>query len=42
MKIEQFAEQHRVKVRRDEGNEVIIPGKVGHIGDGYNDGVLGV
>ena len=33
MQIEQFAEQHRLRTRRDECNDTIIPGRVGQIYD---------
>jgi hypothetical protein len=42
MTIEQFAAQHKVKIKRDDCNDPIIPGKVGHIGDGYSGGLLSV
>lgn len=40
--IEQFAEQYKVKAKKDDCGSGIIPGKVGHIGDGYPNGQLGV
>jgi hypothetical protein len=39
--IEQFAEQYRVKTKRDECGDTIIAGKTGDIFDGYLSG-LGV
>jgi hypothetical protein len=41
MQIEQFADKHRLKARRDECNDTIIPGKFGQIYDNC-DGRLGV
>ncbi len=39
--IQQFAERYRVKTKRDECGDTIIPGKVGHIFDGFESS-LGV
>jgi hypothetical protein len=33
--IQHFAELHRVKTKRDECGDTIIPGKTGHIADGF-------
>jgi hypothetical protein len=41
MDLRTFAEKHRLRVRRDEDNCQIIPGKDGHIWD-YGDGLFGV
>lgn len=43
MTTQAFAERHRLKVRRDEDNELIISGKRGHIydhGDGQQFGLM--
>jgi hypothetical protein len=40
--IEDFAEQYSLKTRRDECNDIIIPGKFGHIYDNEGRGLLGV
>jgi hypothetical protein len=37
-----FAVQHNLKPRRDDCNDPIICGKVGHICEGYSGGLLGV
>ncbi len=37
--IQQFAERYRVKTRRDECGDTIIPGKTGHIADGFVAGL---
>ena len=42
MTIEEFATQHNLKPRQDGCNNPIIPGKVGHICDGYSGGLLGL
>src|SRR5215471_271485 len=39
--IENFAQQHRLKIRRDECGDPIIPGKYGHIFE-WSDTRLGV
>lgn len=31
MTLAEFAEKHRLKVRRDESNDVIVPGRFGHL-----------
>ena len=42
MTIEQFAAQHKLKPSQDDCNNPIIPGKVGHIFEGFGEGLLGV
>jgi hypothetical protein len=33
--LKNFAEKYHLKIKRDECGDVIIPGIIGHIGDGY-------
>jgi len=42
MTVQEFAENHRLNCRLDGCGDRIIPGRYGHIGDGYNDGKLGM
>jgi hypothetical protein len=42
MTIEQFAAQYRVRVVHDKCGDLIVSGKCGRVGDGYNGDVLGV
>lgn len=42
MDIQQFAENHNLKVSRDSCGASIVQGKYSHIFDGYADGRLGV
>jgi hypothetical protein len=40
--LEQFATQYNVKTKRDDCGDTIVPGKVGDIFYGYDNGKLGV
>lgn len=42
MNIKEFADKHRLKVKRDECNDPIIPGRFGHIYEHDEKGQLGV
>lgn len=42
MNVQEFSEKYKVKTRRDECNDTVVSGKVGHIGEGYANGRLGM
>lgn len=42
LNIKDFAEHHRLKARRDADDATIIPGKHGHLFDGFANGLLGM